>query len=139
MENKITKKMRFEELKGILEELGKTELVAFVKHEIELIDKKAMNRKAGTTKKAKENDAITKMVLEELRNIGKTTITDLIRKSEIITDYITEDGKSLSNQRITAVLKPLIRTEENPNGQVIRTTEKKTVYFEVAEEEEEEA
>ena len=42
MENKITKKMRFEELKGILEELGKTELIAFVDHEIELIDKKAM-------------------------------------------------------------------------------------------------
>ena len=133
MENKITKKMRFEELKGILEGLGKTELVAFVEHEIELIDKKAMNRKAGTTKKAKENDAITKMVLEELRNIGKTTVTDLIRKSEIITNYVTEEGKSLSNQRITAILKPLIKSTENPDGQVIRTMEKKSAYFEIAE------
>ena len=133
MENKITKKMRFEELKGILEGLGKTELVAFVEHEIELIDKKAMNRKAGTTKKAKENDAITKMVLEELRNIGKTTVTDLIRKSEIITNYVTEEGKSLSNQRIKAILKPLIKSTENPDGQVIRTMEKKSAYFEIAE------
>ena len=136
MENKITKKMRFEEIKAIAENMGREDLVKFAEHEIELIDKKASNRKTGTSKKVKENNEIAQIVLEELAKIGKTTITDLIRKSEIISDYITEDGKSLSNQRITAILKPLIRTEENPNGQIIRTTEKKTVYFEIAEEEE---
>ena len=136
MENKITKRMRFEEIKAIAEEMGREDLVKFAEHEIELIDKKASNRKADTTKKAKENSAITQVVLEELAKIGKTTITDLLRKSEVIADYITEEGKSLSNQRITAILKPLIRTEENPNGQVIRTMEKKSVYFEIAEEEE---
>lgn len=136
MENKITKKMRFEELKGILEGLGKTELVAFVEHEIELIDKKAMNRKADTTKKAKENKEITKIILAELEKVGKTTITDLIRKSKVIADYITEEGKCLSNQRITAILKPLIKSDLVPDGVVLRTTEKKNVYFEIATEEE---
>lgn len=133
MENKITKKMRFEELRGILEELGKTELVAFVDHEIELIDKKAMNRKAGTSKKAQENQALAEIVLEELAKIGKTTITELLKKSDVLADYVTEEGKTLSNQKISAILKPYIRTEENATGTVIRTTEKKVTYFQIAE------
>ena len=119
MENKVTKKMRFEEMKGIMEELGKTELVEFIDHEIELIDRKAMNRKTGNDKKTQENNAIAEIVLEELAKIGKTTITDLLKKSE--------DGKTLSNQKITAVLKPYIA-----DGTVVRTMEKKSTFFQIA-------
>ena len=133
MENKITKKMRFEEMKGIMEGLGKTELVEFINHEIELIDRKAMNRKSGDTKKAKENQALAEIVLEELAKIGKTTITELLKKSDVLADYVTEDGKALSNQKVSAILKPHIRTEENATGAVIRTTEKKVTYFQIAE------
>ena len=136
MENKITKKMRFEEIKKIAEGMGREDLVKFAEHEIELIDKKASSRKADTTKKAKENKEITKVILAELEKVGKTTITDLIRKSKVIADYITEEGKCLSNQRITAILKPLIKSDLVPDGIVIRTTEKKNVYFEIATEEE---
>lgn len=133
MENKITKKMRFEELKGILETVERQDLVDFVNHEIELIDKKAMSRKAGTGKKAKENEAIAEIILEAMEKIGKpTTITDLL-KVDILADYVTEDGKSLSNQKVSAILKPLLRTEENPNGTVVRTMDKKTTLFAIAE------
>lgn len=127
MENKITKKMRFEEMKGIMEELGKTELVEFIDHEIELIDRKAMNRKAGNGKKSQENNAIAEIVLEELAKIGKTTITDLLKKSVVLADYVTEDGKTLSNQKITAILKPYIA-----DGTVVRTMEKKSTFFQIA-------
>lgn len=127
MENKITKKMRFEEMKGIMEELGKTELVKFIDHEIELIDRKAMNRKAGNGKKSQENNAIAEIVLEELAKIGKTTITDLLKKSVVLADYVTEDGKTLSNQKITAILKPYIA-----DGTVVRTMEKKSTFFQIA-------
>lgn len=133
MENKITKKMRFEELKGILETMERQDLVDFVNHEIELIDKKAMSRKAGTGKKAKENEAIAEMILEAMEKVGKpTTITDLL-KVDILADYVTEDGKALSNQKVSAILKPLLRTEENPNGTVVRTMDKKTTLFAIAE------
>lgn len=127
MENKVTKKMRFEEMKGIMAELGKTELVEFIDHEIELIDRKAMNRKAGNDKKSQENSAIAEIILGELARIGKTTITDLMKKSQVLSDYVTEDGKTLSNQKITAVLKPYIT-----DGTVVRTMEKKSTYFQVA-------
>lgn len=131
MENKMTKKMRFEELRGILEELGKTELVTFVNHEIELIDKKAMNRKTENNKKIKENTKLLELILTELERIGKCTITDLLKKSAELSEYITEEGKPISNQKISALLKPVIKTEENPNGVVARITEKKSVYFEM--------
>lgn len=127
MENKVTKKMRFEEMKGIMVELGKTELVEFIDHEIELIDRKAMNRKTGNDKKSQENSAIAEIILEELARIGKTTITDLMKKSQTLTNYVTEDGKTLSNQKITAVLKPYIA-----DGTVVRTMEKKSTFFQVA-------
>jgi hypothetical protein len=127
MENKVTKKMRFEEMKGIMEELGKNELVEFIDHEIELIDRKAMNRKAGNGKKSQENNAIAEIVLEELAKIGKTTITDLLKKSVVLADYVTEDGKTLSNQKITAILKPYIA-----DGTVVRTMEKKSTFFQIA-------
>jgi hypothetical protein len=127
MENKVTKKMRFEEMKGIMVELGKTELVEFIDHEIELIDRKAMNRKAGNDKKTQENCAIAEIVLDELVRIGKTTITDLLKKSEVLADYVTEDGKTLSNQKITAILKPFVA-----DGTVVRTMEKKSTFFQIA-------
>lgn len=133
MEIKITKKMRFEELKGILETMERQDLVDFVNHEIELIDKKAISRKAGTGKKAKENEAIAEIILEAMEKVGKpTTITDLL-KVDILADYVTEDGKPLSNQKVSAILKPLLRTEENPNGTVVRTMDKKTTLFAIAE------
>ena len=133
MTNKITKKEFFGMLEMVVESsnvANKEELKAFVKREIELLNKKAESRKAGTTKKAKENNAITELILAELEKIGKTTITNLLKESQVLADYICEDGKCLSNQRISALLKPLY-VGENPV--VERTVEKKNVYFKVIE------
>lgn len=133
MTNKITKKEFFGMLEMVVESsnvANKEELKAFVKREIELLNKKAESRKAGTTKKAKENNAITELILAELEKVGKTTITNLLKESQVLADYICEDGKCLSNQRISALLKPLY-VGENPV--VERTVEKKNVYFKVIE------
>ena len=128
MEIKITKKMRFTEIRKIMEELGKTELIEFIDHEIELIDRKAENRKTGTSKRMIENNSITELIIRELQVIGKTTITNLLKQSEPLADYVTEEGNALSNQKITALLKPLVE-----NGKVIRTVDKKTIYYELIE------
>lgn len=133
MENKITKKMRFEELRGLMENVGREDLIAFIDHEIELIDKKAMSRKATTGKRAIENKAISELIINAMASIGKpTTITELLKVDTLI-NYVTEDGKALSNQKISAILKPMLRTEENPNGTVVRTMDKKTTLFAIAE------
>lgn len=133
MENKkTTKKEFFEMLKAVVESCKPSnmkELVGFIDHEVELLDRKASSRKAGTGKKAQENNSITTIIVEELAKVGKTTITDLLKKSEILANYVTEDGKVLSNQKISALLKPLY-SGENPT--IIRTIEKKSIFFQVA-------
>lgn len=132
MENKKTKKVFFTEVKAILEDLQKDELVDFINHELELLDKKAMSRKAGTTKKNQENEALTELIVSELEAIGKSTLTDLLKKSSALQAYTDKDGRGLSNQRITALLKPLILSETNPNGIIIREVVKKMVLFSVS-------
>ena len=133
MTNNITKKEFFGMLKGVVESsqpANMTELIAFIDHEVELIDRKAENRKAGVGKKAEANNALTTIIIEELAKIGKCTITDLLKKSEVLANYVTEDGKSLSNQKISALLKPLYGGD---NPTIERTMEKKVVYFRVIE------
>lgn len=134
MTNKTTKKEFFGMLKTMVNEVkpaNMDELLGFINHEVELIDKKASTRKAGVSKKAVENNNITNLILSELASFGKCTITDLLKKSQILTNYVTEEGNSLSNQKISALLKPCIYSEMNPTGTVLRTTEKKVVYFEI--------
>ena len=132
MENKkTTKKEFFGMLRAVVEGCEPTnmsDLLGFIDHEVELIDKKAESRKTATGKRAVENGNITKLIVEELKRIGKTTITELLSKSEPLANYVTEDGKALSNQKISALLKPLYMGE---NPIITRTMEKKVVYFEV--------
>ena len=133
MTNKITKKEFFGMLKEVVEgcePANMAELVAFIDHEVELIDKKSANRKTTNNKKIRENAEITELVIEELTKIGKTTITDLLKKSEVLSNYVTADDKPLSNQKITSILKPLC-LGDNPS--VERIVEKKNVYFKVIE------
>ena len=134
MTNKTTKKEFFGMLKAMVNEVKPTnmdELLGFIDHEVELIDRKASNRKAGTSKKAIENNNITNLILSELTLVGKTTITNLLKKSQVLANYVTEAGDSLSNQKISALLKPLLKSELNPTGTVIRTTDKKVVLFSI--------
>ena len=69
-------------------------------------------------------------MFEELAKVGKCTITELLKKSEVLANYVTEDGKTLSNQKISALLKPLYTGD---NAKIERTMEKKMVYFRVIE------
>jgi len=131
MTNKTTKKEFFGMLKAMVNEVKPTnmdELLGFIDHEVELIDRKSANRKAGISKKAVENSNITNLIVSELEKLGKVTITELLKKSEILADYITENGQALSNQKISALLKPLY-SGENPI--VERIVDKKVIYFQV--------
>jgi hypothetical protein len=57
-----------------------------------------------------------------------------MNSSEAISNYTYTDGKeekSLTNSKITAMLSPLVRSEENPEGIVKRETLKKKSYYSV--------
>lgn len=118
---KITKKDQFISIRTILEGVNRPELVEFINHEIELLDKKSANRKPSKAQVA--NAELTGVLLEVLEgSFDPLTILEIQDKDERL--KALEDGTPISNQRISALLRPLVK-----NGTVIRTEEKKKAKF----------
>lgn len=119
MANKKTKKELFGEVREIVEREGRTDLIEFVDHELELLNKKA--NRTGTTKTQKENEGIKEKIIEALVRIATpVTITELQEQDEEMSQY--------SNQKISALLTQLIKDEK-----VVRTKDKKKSVFTIAE------
>lgn len=110
-----TKREYFNELKTIVS--GDENLVAFIDHELELLDKKNSAPKAPTAKQV-ENEKIKDYILAHL--VKPMTISEMLK--DFLADYPTE----LSNQRVSAIVKQLV--EDNS---VVRTVEKRKAYFSV--------
>ena len=122
MEKKMTKKEWFAVLASVVEASemeNKTEALAFINHEVELLEKKSA--KSGQTKTQKENVEVMEKIKSALGEVGKAvTITELQAASAEMAEY--------SNQKLSALLKKLVES-----GEVVKTTEKKKSYFAVAE------
>lgn len=114
MEKKMTKKEYFAVLAEVVANSdmeNKEGALAFINHEVELLEKKSA--KSGQTKTQKENVGIMETISEVLADIGKpVTITELM-KDERLSAY--------SNQKLSALVRQM------PN--VVKTTEKKKSYF----------
>lgn len=121
-EKKITKKERFMELINLVntsEVESKSEMVAFLEHEIELLERKSSS--SAKTKTQQEHEKIMALIVEELRKVGKpVTITELMKESVVMAEY--------SNQKLSSLLKKLTEVE---NPVVVKTIEKKKSYFSV--------
>lgn len=116
MENK---KMTKREYFGVLREIviDRPELVAFIDHELGLLEKKANSSKMTTTQK--ENENIKNVIVETLGNLGRyATITEIQDGNEMLA--------LLSNQKISALLKQLVDAEI-----VEKQIDKKKAYFKV--------
>ena len=125
MENKkVTKREYFEMIKGICGD--NQDIINFCNHEIELLERKSS--KGGATKTQTENVKVAEMLIAELIKIAKpVTITDLMNTSDIVKEYKLENGNSLSNQKISAILKQQVDA-----GKVVKVTDKKKSLFSVA-------
>ena len=117
MANKKTKRDFYGELRELVGE--NAELVAFIDHELELLDKKSSSK--APTKTQQENENIMVTIKNELAQIGRpVTITELQGESEELASY--------SNQKLSALLKKLVDT-----NQVVKVIDKKKSYFSIAE------
>ena len=114
MANKKTKKEMFNEILAIVKD--NEELGDFIKHEIELLDKKSANKRA--TKTQTENIGYKAEIKSVLTENG-ATVTEIQSKSEILA--------GLSNQRVSALLRQMVES-----GEVIKTVDKKKSYFAIA-------
>jgi len=112
-----TKREYFNELKAIVSD--NDALVAFIDHELELLDKKNSAPKNPTAKQI-ENEKVKDYILAHL--VKPMTISEMLK--DFLADYPTE----LSNQRVSAIVKQLV--EDNA---VIRTVKQRKAYFSVAE------
>ena len=118
---KVTKRERFEQIKSLVSD--NEELVAFIDHEIELLDKKN-SRSGKPTKTQVENETIKNTIFNTLQIAGKPmTVTQLLA---------TEELNGLSNQKVSALL-----TQLRDVNKVVRTVEKKVAYYSINEEVEE--
>ena len=123
----------------VINELLKEDLIQgtpmykdYLEHELELLDRK--NASSKTSKSNEENELIGKMLLEEmakLESTGKTqyTITELMNSSEVIKDYTCENGKALSNSKITSILRSMLDTDNAP---IVNVKDKKNSYYSLA-------
>ena len=115
MANKKTKREFFGEIREIVKE--NTELVAFIDHELELLDKKTS---AKSTKVNTEQVELMGKIVDALNKIGRSvTISELQKENAEMAEY--------SNQKLSAMLKKLV-----DNKQVTKMVDKKKSYFMVA-------
>ena len=115
MANKITKKEMFTMIKAQVKD--NAEMVAFIDHEIELLDKKASNKKATKTQEA--NIGIKATILAVLEGTKPMTVTEMQGAS-------AELGE-LSNQKVSALVRQLVEA-----GKVVKTIDKKVSRFSLA-------
>ena len=112
MANKITKKEMFTMIKAQVKD--NAEMVAFIDHEIELLDKKASSKKATKTQEA--NVGIKSTILTVLEGAKPMTVTEMQGAS-------AELGE-LSNQKVSALVRQLVEA-----GKVVKTIDKKVSRF----------
>ena len=113
---RVTKRDNFEEVIKIAKELGRTDLVEFAQHEIDLLDKKASSK--VTTKTQKENEGIKEVIKNFLNSTPNEmfTITQLQEKITDLADY--------SNQKVSALVNQLYKANE-----IDKVVDKKKSYF----------
>ena len=115
---KITKRDRFNALLSLSEVLANAELVAFIEHEIELLDKKNSGEKKPTAQQT-ANESIKAAIIAGMTPNRLYTVSEI--QKEI------PECAELSNQRISALLRQMIGKE------IVRTEDKRKAYFSLAE------
>ena len=122
MTKKITKKEMFAMVAKVVENsevTNKAEMLEFIAHEVELLEKK--NSKTAPTKTQKENEVLMAQLLEALAEFDRPiTVSELMKES-------SHEVATLSNQKLSALLKKLVDTQK-----VVKSTEKKKSYFSLA-------
>ena len=110
----MTKKETFAVIRGIVAD--NAELVAFIDHEIELLNKKSSGSRKPT-KTQVENEGFKADILEALANVAEPiNIKGLYE--------VCPSLEGLTNQRVTHLL-----TDLRKSGKVARSYVKKVAYF----------
>ena len=122
MTKRITKKEMFAMIMEVVENSAtenKTEMVDFINHELELLNRKS--GKSGQTKTQKENEVLKAEILEVFKEF-----TEPVTISEFCEKTSSEIGK-LTNQKLSAMFNQLVKA-----NLMVKTIDKKKSYFSLA-------
>ena len=118
MANKMTKKDWYETIRKVVTESSMTDTegaLAFIDHEIELLDRKSSSNKLTKTQQA--NIGVMELIKDALFEIAKpVTITELMSSNAELSQY--------TPQKISALIKLM-----KDKGEIVRTEDKKKAYF----------
>ena len=117
MSNKVTKKEMFNKMLAIADVQASAEMVEFINHEIELLDRKNSKKKA--TPQQAENEKIKEKILEILTE--PMTATQIMNAVQPFFETV------FTNQRISALLRQL---GDKGTQQVKKYQKKRVTYFE---------
>ena len=115
----MTKKEMFAEIVkvvNVVEIENKAEMIQFLEHEIELLNRKSS--KTGPTKAQLENEKLAEELYEAL-----STMTEPVPISEFQEKSVYPIA-SKSNQKLTSLMRKLME-----DGKVARVVEKKKAYY----------
>lgn len=118
---KMTKRDYFNNLLALDSVKANADLVNFINHELELLDKKNANKSTKPTAVQVANEGIKEAILECLADEPNRgfTISEMQKEFECCAE--------LSNQRVSALVKQLVES-----GKVVRTEEKRKAVFRIA-------
>lgn len=117
MTKKVTKREMFNAIKAVAEVAANEDMVAFIDHELELLDKKSSSKSGKPTATQVANEALKVEILAGLSETEGKTVSELIKSVEALS--------GLSNQKVSAVL----RLMEKNDGTVRKETDKKKTLF----------
>ena len=122
---RLTKRDHFNTLLTIPEVANNPDLVAFIKNEIDLLNKKSNSTedKKLTVRQA-ENAGLKEAILNYLRAGNVATITELMKNVPELAAI-----EKLTNQRTSAIVRQMVEADKT----VERLVEKRTAYFKIAE------
>jgi hypothetical protein len=121
MTKKITKREMFAMVSAVVEKAeveNKAEMLKFIEHEIELLEKKSS--KSGQTKTQKENEILKEEIFKELAKLNEPVT---VSEFQTVTRFAPPE---FSNQKISALLNQLEKA-----GRVHKEVIKKKSYFSV--------
>ena len=132
-EKKITKREKNELIIAVLNGRVPTEdeknmLIEHITHENELLARKG-SKSASATPAQKDALAISEIIKDILAENDKGMTVGAILKDERIKSYVRHNGDSVSFQVVTAILSKGTVSDKNPEGEYVRTVEKKVAYY----------
>ena len=117
-EKKMTKREYFNTLLALEEVKANADLVDFINHELELLDRKNASDKKPTAQQV-ANEGVKEAIIEGMEKDRLYTITEIQKNISACND--------LSNQRVSALVRQL-----KDEGKIVRTEDKRKAYFSLA-------